>query len=163
MAGDNTLNFTDGSFDQEVLKSDVPVLVDFWAPWCGPCKAMTPTIDAVAKEYVGKIKIGKCVGKIMLALLERRAQDEHINRRRGGVPPRRERGLRAAEKTRIGIAAAAFDAAARELARERNILRIGGEARAKLMNLVRGRIKRGRAQRFQNVAAVLRNERFGKQ
>ena len=59
MAGDNTLNFTDGSFDQEVLNSDVPVLVDFWAPWCGPCKAMTPTIDAVATEYVGKIKIGK--------------------------------------------------------------------------------------------------------
>jgi len=59
MAGDNTLNFTDGSFDQEVLRSDVPVLVDFWAPWCGPCKAMTPTIDAVATEYLGKIKIGK--------------------------------------------------------------------------------------------------------
>jgi thioredoxin 1 len=59
MAGDNTLNFTDGSFDQEVLNSDVPVLVDFWAPWCGPCKAMTPTIDAVATEYLGKIKIGK--------------------------------------------------------------------------------------------------------
>jgi thioredoxin 1 len=59
MAGDNTLNFTDGSFDQDVLNSDVPVLVDFWAPWCGPCKAMTPTIDAVATEYLGKIKIGK--------------------------------------------------------------------------------------------------------
>ena len=58
MAGDNTLNFTDGSFDQDVLNSDVPVLVDFWAPWCGPCKAMTPTIDAVATEYAGKIKIG---------------------------------------------------------------------------------------------------------
>jgi len=59
MAGDQTLNFTDNSFDQDVLKSDVPVLVDFWAPWCGPCKAMSPTIDALAVEYAGKIKIGK--------------------------------------------------------------------------------------------------------
>jgi thioredoxin 1 len=59
MAGENTLNFTDGAFDQDVLKSDVPVLVDFWAPWCGPCKAMGPTVDALATEYAGKIKVGK--------------------------------------------------------------------------------------------------------
>jgi thioredoxin 1 len=59
MAGEHTLNFTDAAFDQEVLNSDVPVLVDFWAPWCGPCKAMTPIIDTLAAEFAGKIKIGK--------------------------------------------------------------------------------------------------------
>jgi thioredoxin 1 len=59
MAGDHTLNFTDSSWDQDVLKSDVPVLVDFWAPWCGPCKAMGPTVDALASEYAGKLKVGK--------------------------------------------------------------------------------------------------------
>ena len=59
MAGANTLTFTDSGFDAEVLKSDVPVLVDFWAEWCGPCRMMAPTIDAVASEYAGKLKVGK--------------------------------------------------------------------------------------------------------
>jgi thioredoxin 1 len=57
--GDFTMDFTDSNFDDEVIKSDRPVLVDFWAEWCGPCKQLTPTIDALAEEFNGKAKIGK--------------------------------------------------------------------------------------------------------
>ena len=53
-------NFTDGNFEKEVIKSELPVLVDFFAEWCGPCKMMAPLIDELAKEYEGKWKIGKC-------------------------------------------------------------------------------------------------------
>jgi thioredoxin 1 len=59
MAGDNVIQVTDGNFEQEVLKSDLPTLVDFWAPWCGPCKAIGPVIDELADEYSGKVKIAK--------------------------------------------------------------------------------------------------------
>lgn len=54
------IEFTDQNFEQEVLKSSVPVLVDFWAPWCGPCQMMGPVIDELAKEIGTKAKIGKC-------------------------------------------------------------------------------------------------------
>ncbi|MAJ43908.1 MAG: thioredoxin [Candidatus Marinimicrobia bacterium] len=54
-----TIDFTDNNFNEEVIKSEEPVLVDFWAEWCGPCKQLTPTIEALAKEYNGKAKIGK--------------------------------------------------------------------------------------------------------
>ena len=59
MAGMNTVTFTDGAWDAEVLQSDKPVLVDFWAEWCGPCRMMTPTIDALADDYAGRVTIGK--------------------------------------------------------------------------------------------------------
>jgi thioredoxin 1 len=53
------LVFTSENFKEEVLDSDIPVLVDFWAVWCGPCKMLTPTIDQIAKEFDGKVKVGK--------------------------------------------------------------------------------------------------------
>jgi thioredoxin 1 len=59
MATENVQTFTEGNFDDSVLKSGAPVLVDFWAEWCGPCKRLSPTMDALATEYAGKVTIGK--------------------------------------------------------------------------------------------------------
>jgi thioredoxin 1 len=59
MAGPNTLEFTDENFEAEVLGADTPVLVDFGADWCGPCRALGPIIDELAGENAGKVKVGK--------------------------------------------------------------------------------------------------------
>ena len=55
----NTIEFTDQSFNKEVVQADIPVLIDFWAVWCGPCKAIAPVIEEIAVEYDGKVKVGK--------------------------------------------------------------------------------------------------------
>ena len=59
MAGSGILEVSDATFDQEVLRSEQPVLVDFWAVWCGPCKAIAPIVDSVAAQYAGKLKVAK--------------------------------------------------------------------------------------------------------
>ena len=59
MASPDVVTLQDSTFDQEVLKSELPVLVDFWAVWCGPCKAIAPAVEDLAKRYKGKLKVGK--------------------------------------------------------------------------------------------------------
>jgi thioredoxin 1 len=59
MASDKVSHVTDTSFDEEVLKSAVPVLVDFWAPWCAPCRAIAPVIEELADDYAGRLKVVK--------------------------------------------------------------------------------------------------------
>lgn len=59
MASENLLELTDQNFDKEVLKSELPTLVDFWAVWCGPCRQVAPTVEALANDYKGKLRVGK--------------------------------------------------------------------------------------------------------
>jgi thioredoxin 1 len=59
MASENVKEFTDQNFENEVLQSKEPVLVDFWAEWCMPCRMLAPTIEKIAKEYAGRVKVGK--------------------------------------------------------------------------------------------------------
>ena len=100
MANANVLELTDDNFDQEVLSSSQPVLVDIWASWCAPCRALAPTIDELANEYAGRVKVGKLdtdanqavAGKLGISAIPTVIlyKDGQIVRRFVGVSPKDE-------------------------------------------------------------------------
>jgi thioredoxin 1 len=96
----NDITITDGNFEKEVLQSAIPVLIDFWAGWCGPCKMISPFIEQLADEYAGRIRIGKVNVDEEGGLAERHGiasipalvlyKDGAIVTQRNGAAPKRE-------------------------------------------------------------------------
>jgi thioredoxin 1 len=96
----STVAFTEGNFEQEVVQSPIPVLIDFWATWCGPCKMIAPVVDELAREYEGRIKIGKVNVDEENGLAERHGivsipafvlyKDGAIVAQRNGAAPKRD-------------------------------------------------------------------------
>ena len=78
MASNDVVNLEDGTFDNEVLKSEIPVLVDFWAVWCGPCKAIAPVVEQIATDFKGKVKVAKMDIDKHQAVAQRHLQDRSL-------------------------------------------------------------------------------------
>jgi len=94
------VNLTSENFEQEVLRSPIPVLIDFWAPWCGPCKMIAPLVDELADEYDGKVKIAKVNIDVESAIAERHGivsiptfvlyRDGAVEAQKNGAVPKRD-------------------------------------------------------------------------